>query len=61
MTDNQQSWALTPSPSPVEAGEGKFRPALMRRIKYSPIPSHAAAGEEHIVTEMAVNHFRNTQ
>jgi hypothetical protein len=60
MTDNQQSWALTPSPSPAEAGEGKFRPALMRRIKDSltPNPSPAAAGEGSIVTEMAVNHFR---
>jgi len=61
MHDDRQSSTLTPSPSLAEAGEGKFRPALMRRIKYSPIPSHAAAGEEHIVTEMAVNHFRNTQ
>jgi hypothetical protein len=52
MTDNQQSSTLTPSPSPAEAGEGKFRPALMHRIKYSLTP---------IVTEMAVNHFRNTQ
>ena len=63
MTDNQQSWVLTPSPSPAETGEGKFRPALMRRIEYSltPIPSPAAAGEGRNVTEMVVNHFRKTK
>ena len=52
MTDNQQSSTLTPSPSPAEAGEGKFRPALMRRIKDC---------LTLIVTEMVFNHFRKTQ
>ena len=63
MTDNQQSSTLTPSPSPAEAGEEKFRPALMRRIKHflTRIPSPADAGEGSIVTEMVVNHFRKTQ
>jgi hypothetical protein len=37
MTDNQQSSALTPIPSPAAPGEGS------------------------IVTEMVVNHFRETQ